>query len=29
MDILPEGLTRVFFSNSGAEANDASIKLAR
>jgi acetylornithine/N-succinyldiaminopimelate aminotransferase len=29
MDILPRGLTRVFFSNSGAEANDASIKLAR
>jgi acetylornithine/N-succinyldiaminopimelate aminotransferase len=29
MEILPEGLTRVFFSNSGAEANDASIKLAR
>ena len=29
MEILPKGLTRVFFSNSGAEANDASIKLAR
>ncbi len=29
MKILPKGLTRVFFSNSGAEANDASIKLAR
>jgi len=29
MEILPEGLTRVFFCNSGAEANDASIKLAR
>lgn len=29
MEILPEGLTRIFFSNSGAEANDASIKLAR
>ena len=28
-DILPDGLTRVFFSNSGAEANDAVIKLAR
>ena len=27
--VLPEGLTRVFFSNSGAEANDAVIKLAR
>lgn len=28
-EILPHGLTRVFFSNSGAEANDAVIKLAR
>ena len=28
-DILPQGLTRVFFTNSGAEANDAAIKLAR
>jgi acetylornithine/N-succinyldiaminopimelate aminotransferase len=28
-EILPANLTRVFFSNSGAEANDAVIKLAR
>jgi acetylornithine/N-succinyldiaminopimelate aminotransferase len=27
--ILPAGLTRAFFSSSGAEANDAAIKLAR
>ncbi len=27
--ILPKGLSRIFFSNSGAEANDAVIKLAR
>ncbi|MBW2163689.1 MAG: aspartate aminotransferase family protein [Deltaproteobacteria bacterium] len=28
-EILPPNLTGVFFANSGAEANDASIKLAR
>ncbi len=27
--ILPGGLTHLFFTNSGAEANDAAIKLAR
>lgn len=27
--VLPEGLTRVFFASSGAEANDAAVKLAR
>jgi len=28
-DVLPPNLTRVFFQSSGAEANDAAIKLAR
>jgi len=28
-EVLPEGLTRVFFTNSGAESIDAVIKLAR
>lgn len=28
-EILPSNLTRVFFASSGAEANDAAIKLAR
>src|SRR5690606_31852379 len=27
--VLPAGLTRVFFCSSGAEANDAALKLAR
>ncbi len=29
IEILPQNLTRVFFASSGAEANDAVIKLAR
>src|SRR4030042_2414953 len=28
-EILPSNLTHIFFNNSGAEANDAAIKLAR
>lgn len=27
--VLPEGLHRIFFANSGAEANDGAVKLAR
>jgi len=29
LQVLPEGLTRMFFTNSGAEANDLALKLAR
>jgi acetylornithine/LysW-gamma-L-lysine aminotransferase len=29
MTVLPYGLTRVFFCNSGAEANEAALKFAR
>jgi acetylornithine/N-succinyldiaminopimelate aminotransferase len=29
MDVLPDGLTKIWFANSGAEANDAALKLAR
>src|SRR5690606_34435847 len=28
-DLLPPGLVRTYFCNSGAEANDAALKLAR
>lgn len=28
-EILPDHLTKIFFTNSGAESNDAAIKLAR
>lgn len=27
--LLPQGLSKIFFANSGAEANDAAVKLAR
>ena len=27
--LLPEGLSRIYFASSGAEANDAAVKLAR
>lgn len=29
VEVMPEGLSRVFFCNSGAEANEAAIKFAR
>jgi acetylornithine/N-succinyldiaminopimelate aminotransferase len=29
LQVLPAGLTRMFFANSGAEANDLALKLAR
>ena len=29
MGVLPAGLTKIWFANSGAEANDAALKLAR
>lgn len=29
MDVLPDAMTKIWFANSGAEANDAALKLAR